>query len=85
MADEMPPKHPLGEEEKAMLREWIAAGATWGSSPIDRFRFSSEGRAGYDWWAVQPLAAPPCRRSKTGSGRSIRSTTSCWPNLKRRS
>ena len=58
MADEMPPKHPLDENEKVMLREWIAAGAVWGSSPIDRFRFSSEGRAGYDWWALQPLAAP---------------------------
>ncbi|HEY1785321.1 MAG TPA: PSD1 and planctomycete cytochrome C domain-containing protein [Pirellulales bacterium] len=58
MADEMPPKHPLDENEKVLLREWIAGGAGWGSSPIDRFRFSSAGRAGYDWWALQPLVAP---------------------------
>ncbi len=58
LAEEMPPKHPLDEAEKGVLREWIASGATWGSSPIDRFRFSSDGRAGYDWWALQPLAAP---------------------------
>jgi hypothetical protein len=59
MSDEMPPKHPLAEHDKVLLREWIAAGAAWGSSPIDRFRFGGEGRAGYDWWALEPVSAPP--------------------------
>jgi hypothetical protein len=54
-ADEMPPKHPLPAAEKKLLREWILSGATWGSNPIDPFRFSTNKRAGYDWWSLQPL------------------------------
>jgi hypothetical protein len=57
--NEMPPKHPLPESEKAILRDWIAGGATWGRNPIDPFRYSSKVRAGYDWWSLQPLKAPP--------------------------
>ena len=57
-ADEMPPKHPLPENEKAILRDWIAGGAAWGRDPIDPFRYSSKARAGYDWWSLQPLKAP---------------------------
>ncbi len=59
--DEMPPKHPLPEAEKNILRDWIAAGAGWGADPIEPFRYSSAGRAGYDWWSLQPLtnAQPP--------------------------
>lgn len=55
--DEMPPKHPLTVSEKQLLKAWIEQGATWGTSPIDRFRYSSAKRAGYDWWALQPLQA----------------------------
>jgi hypothetical protein len=61
-ADEMPPKHPLPAGEREILRAWIAAGAKWGTDPIERFRFSSAERAGYDWWSLQPLKsveAPP--------------------------
>ncbi len=56
--DEMPPKSPLPASEKQLLKEWIAAGAAWGTSPIDRFRCSSDTRAGYDWWALRPLVRP---------------------------
>jgi hypothetical protein len=56
--DEMPPKKPLPADEKRLLREWIAGGATWGTDSIDVFRFSSENRAGYDWWALQPVTRP---------------------------
>jgi hypothetical protein len=56
--DEMPPKHPLGEADKTALRNWIAAGATWNGDELDLFRFTTERRAGYDWWALQPLASP---------------------------
>lgn len=52
---EMPPKHPLPEAERKILRDWIAAGAEWGTDPIDPFRYSSASRAGYDWWSLQPL------------------------------
>lgn len=57
-ADEMPPDDPLPPEEKERLRQWIAAGATWGSGDIDPYAFSSESRAGYDWWSLQPVDAP---------------------------
>jgi hypothetical protein len=57
-AGEMPPKKPLPEAEKALLQAWLAAGAPWGSDPIDPFRFTSDRRAGYDWWALQPVVRP---------------------------
>ena len=57
-ADEMPPKHPLPAAERKLLHDWIAAGAEWGTAAIDRFRYSSEARAGYDWWALQPPVRP---------------------------
>ena len=56
IADEMPPKHPLAAKEKTVLREWIEGGAVWGTDPIDPFRYTSDHRAGYDWWALQPVA-----------------------------
>lgn len=55
---EMPPKKKLTEKEQAVLKDWIAAGAKWGSDPIDPFRFTSEKRAGYDWWSLQPVKRP---------------------------
>lgn len=62
-ADEMPPKHPLPEAERAVLKKWIEAGAPWPDSPesgerIDPFRYTTSRRAGYDWWALQPLSRP---------------------------
>ncbi len=60
-ADEMPPKHPLSENEKTLLKTWIAGGAEWGTPSIDRFRYTTDHRGGYDWWSLQPLgsAEPP--------------------------
>jgi len=57
-AGEMPPEEALSDEEQGVLREWLASGATWGDGPIDRFRYSSIKRAGYDWWSLQPLTRP---------------------------
>jgi hypothetical protein len=54
----MPPKKPLPTVEKDLLKAWIAAGAKWGSDPIDPFRFTTEVRAGYDWWALQSVRTP---------------------------
>ena len=54
-ADEMPPKKPLPDEEKAALREWIASGAVWGGDPIDPYLATTERRAGRDWWSLQPV------------------------------
>jgi hypothetical protein len=57
-SDEMPPKHPLPANERKVLKDWIEAGAKWGSDPIDPYRFGTEQRAGYDWWSLQPLVTP---------------------------
>ncbi len=51
----MPPKKPLPDSEKLLLREWIASGAKWGTDPIDPHRFSTDSQAGLDWWSLQPL------------------------------
>jgi hypothetical protein len=57
-AREMPPKKPLPDAEAKLLKEWIDAGAKWGTDPIDPFRFSTSARAGKDWWSLQPIARP---------------------------
>jgi hypothetical protein len=57
-SDEMPPKKPLPATEKALLKAWIAYGAAWGMDPVDPFRWTTEVRAGYDWWALQPVRRP---------------------------
>ena len=59
-ADEMPPKQPLGAKEKDLLKAWVKAGAPWGPTPdrpIDPFRYTTSGRAGYDWWSLKPVQA----------------------------
>ena len=57
-AGEMPPKKPLPEDEKAVLKAWLASGALWGTDPIDPYAATSDRRAGRDWWALQPVARP---------------------------
>ncbi|QDU48205.1 DUF1553 domain-containing protein [Gimesia panareensis] len=57
-SDAMPPEHPLSDKEKQLFRRWIAAGAPWGTDPIDAFSKTTEKRAGYDWWSLQPLKKP---------------------------
>lgn len=57
-ADEMPPEHPLKAEERELIRAWIANGAVWGAAEIDRFRYTSDARAGYDWWSLQEVVRP---------------------------
>ena len=45
-SDEMPPKKPLAAAEKKLLKEWIEAGAKWGTDPIDPFRITTNTGAG---------------------------------------
>jgi hypothetical protein len=59
-ADEMPPKHPLSEKEKATLKSWIEAGAVWTGGDLNPLKVSTEQRAGYDWWSLQPLSKVVC-------------------------
>ncbi len=58
-AGEMPPKQPLADADKELLRRWIAGGAKWDQDPLDPFRFTTRKRAGLDWWALQPVRGPP--------------------------
>jgi len=54
----MPPKSKLSDREKAALRAWIEAGATWGTDPIDPYLATTDRRAGRDWWSFQPVTHP---------------------------
>lgn len=54
----MPPKHPLSAEEVATLREWIERGAAFPDRTLDPFAFTTDKRAGYDWWSLQPIVRP---------------------------
>ncbi|MEX2026725.1 MAG: DUF1549 domain-containing protein, partial [Pirellulaceae bacterium] len=66
-AEEMPPKKPLPAKEREALKAWIAAGAKWGTSPIDPFRFTTAARGGYDWWSLQKLEKPEVREQRSES------------------
>ena len=57
-ANEMPPKQKLSAAEKSLIKSWIEAGAAWGTDPIDAFRITTDKRAGYDWWSLQPIVKP---------------------------
>ncbi len=56
-AAEMPPKGRTGlsASDRALVRKWITSGANWATDPIDPFLYTTERRAGYDWWSLQPL------------------------------
>lgn len=88
-SDEMPPAHPLSNEDKNKLQQWLASGAVWGTSPIDRFAHTTSTRAGRDWWALQPLrlakhSDPPkdllAANALTGEATSRESSTNPQPN-----
>lgn len=69
VAREMPPKEraKLSESERTLLGQWIAAGAKWANDPIDPFLYTSDRRAGYNWWSLQPLArveVPPVKDAR---------------------
>ena len=55
-ADEMPPKHPLSAAEKQTIQRWIESGAVWSGGVLDPLKISTDLRAGYDWWSLQPIA-----------------------------
>jgi hypothetical protein len=67
ISGEMPPKERLTADEQAILQQWITKGGTWGTDPIDPYRFSTDVRGGYDWWSLQPISThepPPVRDRK---------------------
>ena len=80
-SDEMPPKTPLPTSEKTLLRSWLAAGANWGTDPIDPYQVTTSRRAGRDWWSLQPVKQPhppAVRPARLGShaDRSVHSRAS---------
>lgn len=56
---EMPPESELSEHDKKSLLDWIGEGAPWGEHPLDLWSTTTEKRAGYDWWSLQPIVDPP--------------------------
>jgi hypothetical protein len=67
-SDEMPKgRPPLSADEKAALKSWIENGAAWTVDVIDPFDFSSDSRAGYDWWSLRPVAKPQTPAVKQNS------------------
>lgn len=55
-AEMMPPTHPLDEKQMAAIKKWIADGAWYPEKPLHPFSITTETRAGFDWWSLQPLA-----------------------------
>ncbi len=56
---DMPKERPaLSPDEQETLRKWIADGAVWGEARIDPFLATTDRRAGYDWWSLQPVTSP---------------------------
>jgi len=54
---------PLKVEEVAVLREWIAGGATW----PDEFRIDDPVVDSFDWWSLRPLVRPPVPEFAAGT------------------
>ena len=54
----MPPDGPLADAEVALLRRWIDAGAPW-EGAVALTPPAEKGRAGPDWWSLQPIRRPP--------------------------
>lgn len=58
---------PMTDAEKQVIKRWISAGATWGTPEIDPFVATTDRRAGYDWWSLQPVRRPSVPANKAAS------------------
>ena len=58
-SEEMPPegRPKLSRADRDLLKEWVKAGGKWAQDPIDPFLYTTDRRAGYNWWSLQPLQA----------------------------
>jgi hypothetical protein len=63
----MPPRRPLSVAEVDLLRRWIEAGAPWEGPALQAPRAATPGRAGPDWWSLQPIRRPPLPAVKNTS------------------
>lgn len=66
LSDEMPPEEPLSDTEKQLLKSWVEAGGIRGAEPVDPFRYSSDSRAGLDWWSLQQIRDVPLPDAAAG-------------------
>jgi mono/diheme cytochrome c family protein len=58
------PRPRLSAADVAALRAWVRAGAKWPRGRVlSEFEFTTDHRAGYDWWSLHPVrsTAPPAR------------------------
>lgn len=62
----MPPKKKLDEKSIAILRQWIETSRALPTKPIDRFRITTDSRAGYDWWSLQLIQSPSVPSAPSG-------------------
>jgi hypothetical protein len=53
----MPPKKPLTADEIDALKQWIVDGAAW-EGVVKKVTVADKGRAGPDWWSLQPVKRP---------------------------
>src|SRR5262249_57970383 len=67
-ARKMPPRRPLSAAEVDLLRRWIEHGAPWEGPALQAPRATTTtGRAGPDWWSLQPIRRPPPPAVKNAS------------------
>jgi hypothetical protein len=57
-AGKMPPGSPLGAGEVELLRRWIDVGVPWPEGTTLKPDKAETGRAGLDWWSLQPIRRP---------------------------
>ncbi len=53
---EMPPEEPLSAEQIGAIEQWIRDGAYFPEQDVNPFSITTDRRAGFDWWSLQPLA-----------------------------
>src|SRR5262249_31790154 len=54
----MPPRPPPTSREVELRRRWIDSGAKWEGRPLQPVKVAAGGRAGRDWWSLQPIRRP---------------------------
>jgi len=60
VSDDSMPKDraSLSAEEKAAIRQWLVADASWTMEQIDPYAYADNRRAGYQWWSLQRVVRP---------------------------
>ncbi|WP_425614948.1 DUF1549 domain-containing protein [Anatilimnocola sp. NA78] len=71
----MPPEHDgrrLNAAEVAVVKEWISQGAAWPEGKkLSQFDYTTDRRAGYDWWSLQRLQPQNLPAEHLSAGESV--------------